>query len=93
MESYRLIKTVVMANDKMIEAVTFHQLPALDDITYEDGAVEELDVYLTKDRVMDEAGSLVVVGFGTWSGRKVWQLPDEIKTQIEATLKIQKFLE
>jgi len=92
MESYALIKSVVMANDTMIEEVVFYQMPFLSDLTYEDGTVEEADIYLTKDSVIDEAGALVVTGFGTWSGKKVWQLPDEIKTQIEKTLELQEFL-
>lgn len=90
MKAYAEIKAVVMADDENIETIKFHSLPFLVEVSYDDGTIEESELSLTKDDAIDNSGLVIVSGYGTWSGRKVWQLPNNIISQIKATMKKQE---
>lgn len=86
MKSYRKISSVVMADNENIEAVYYEPLPSLKEISYDDGSIEKDDLLTTKPDVLEEAAYIVVSGYGTFAGRKVWQLPQKIKAQIISTM-------
>ena len=87
MKIYQEIEGVTMASTYEVESVSFHKMPKLMDISYEDGYIEPEDISLSKDEVIENATHIIVSGYGRHSGRKVWQLPKKFINQIKKTLK------
>ena len=89
MKIYQEIKGVYMANDNFIESVWFYDMPSIEEMRHEDSfglGLEMDDLPTTKNQVMDWASHQTVCGYGKHSGRKIWQLPHSIISQIKNTL-------
>ncbi len=88
----KTITSITMANDNDIEAVTLGK-----DITVKESegfytvfeGSEPVNDYYTSEQANEAAkeliidDDLIVQGYGTHSGRKYWQLPDNLKLQIK----------
>jgi|TARA_R100000482_G_C5054089_1_gene114049 hypothetical protein len=76
-KGYRWVSHISMANDTNIDTIGTY---AYED---EDGAPESLE------DAMNAAEDIVLVGFGIYSGRKLWQAPEEIQNEVRAFLEEQ----
>ena len=87
MKTYLEIKGITMAGDNSIDCVSFYAAPLLNDVTYSNGEIEQRDLLLTKASVIERCAHVVVNGYGCYSGKKLWQLPEKIKAQIKLALR------
>ena len=92
---YTQVSYIEMADDNNVYSVEQEALPEDFEETiqhngyYEGDAVqaaEEHGVALTKKEALELSGNVVVRGYGTHSGRNVWQLPQKIQQQISVIL-------
>jgi hypothetical protein len=75
-KTYREIKSVEMDNDH-VYAVYFKK---------KEGVLYPEEIFRTKDEVLKDAEHVRASGYGTYSGRKVWQMPQKITRQIRQLL-------
>lgn len=74
MNYYRRVSHISMANDNDIYEIGTYCWEGLEN------APESLD------DAMDDAGDIVLVGFGIYSGRKLWQAPETIQQEVKEHL-------
>jgi hypothetical protein len=51
-----------------------------------EGVLYPEEIFRTKDEVLKDAEHVRASGYGTYSGRKVWQMPQKITRQIRRLL-------
>lgn len=98
MEIYSDIHTVSLVNDSDVYSISFTHKASeirallqaeLDDGEVLAGAIELCGFNTTKKQVMQAAQHVRVQGFGKYSGRKLWQLPQKLQAAIQKELKPQ----
>ena len=75
-KTYRRIKRLVMANEYVEELYFWEDAEVLD----------PEEVLKTKDEALKYAEHAYSTGYGTYSGRKLWQMPQKITRQIKRYL-------
>jgi len=78
---YRWVQHIVMANDTEVESISTYVLGSPSD------AADSLD------DAMEDADMIKLVGWGKYSGRKLWQAPVGVQNQVADFLEKQAAIE
>ena len=95
---YTSVKSVEMADDSNIYDISFNPTPENleDDFNNFYEGLPELctvhnGVWLTKEEAFEASAHIKVSGWGSYSGKKIWQLPDNLQQEILDCIKGVKF--